>query len=425
MLDADKKENEAAKEEKHDEVKQSDEVKDHETKQKQSKREVADNGDNGENSVEMVKKKKVLDADKKETEAAKEEKHDEVNEKENEAAKEESKKNKKEPVVKAMMEDNSEEDFENPKRPVRKSTRIAQGKANRKNLVDDLAKLRAKKRQERKKLVKPFIRDEAPETNRIPTGYYGPHTGENTPTIRAEQMEVTKEEFWSENSESNDDGFKKNRIESDDEDGFELGDDTFRANITNIVASLSESDELDMSLLNTTPPEDPKRTIGIGRKKIRKNANGEVEYDTELNKELDKFKKDADTLRKNAGIYSDDDEDGEDSEKDDVQPSETECDETKHDEKTECEEIKHDGDSEKDAVQPSETKSDETKHDKKTERDGDSEKVKPSETECDETKHDEKTERDGDSEKVKPSETECDETKHDEKTERDGDGEKE
>ena len=223
MLDADKKENKAAKEEKHDEVKQSDEVKDHETKRKQSKREVADNGDNGENSVEMVKKKKVLDADKKETEAVKEVKHDEVNEKENEAAKEESKKNKKEPVVKAMMEDNSEEDFENPKRPVRKSTRIAQGKANRKNLVDDLAKLRAKKRQERKKLVKPFIRDEAPEMNRIPTGYYGPHTGENTPTIRAEQMEVTKEEFWSESSESHDDGFKKNRIESDYENGFELG----------------------------------------------------------------------------------------------------------------------------------------------------------------------------------------------------------
>ena len=47
-----------------------------------------------------------------------------------------------------MTEDNSEEDFENPKRPVRKSTRIAQGKAIRKNLVDDLAKLRAKKRQE-------------------------------------------------------------------------------------------------------------------------------------------------------------------------------------------------------------------------------------------------------------------------------------
>ena len=326
----DKKENEAEKEEKpdevhkndrsddrvmSDEVKQSDEVKDNVTKK--SKKEVGDNGvkkvldadkkevaDNGDNGV------KVLDADKKENEAEKEEKPDEVN------------------VVEMVIEENSEDDFErSDKKPLRKSTRIAEGRAVRKLMVDKLVKSRCKSKQERKKLVKPFICDEAPETNRIPTGYYGPHTGENTPTIRQEPVEVTREEFWTESSESEknvDDRHvfnKKNRVESDDDtDGeFVIGDETFRANINTIVSSLSDSEDLDMSLLNTTPPES-KRTIGIGCKKIRKTADGCVEYDTELNKQLETFEKDAKNIRNQAGIYSDDSDDEED-----------ECVETKND----------------------------------------------------------------------------------------------
>ena len=373
VLYADKKENDAEKEEnadevhendrkKSDKVKQSDEVKDNVTKK--SKKEVADNGDN------CVKKKKVLDADK--NEAEKEEKPNKVNEN----------------VVELVTEENSEEDFESHKRPVRKSTRIAEGRASRQLLVDDIIKRRSKSKQERKKLVKAFIRDEAPETNRIPTGYYGPHTGENTPTIRAEQIEVTREEFWSESSESEknvDDRhvFKRNRIESDDDTdaGFFLGDEALSANINTIVASLSDSDDLDMSLLNTTPPE-PKRAIGIGRKKIRKTADGLVEYDTELNKELEKFEKDAKNIRSKAGIYSDNEED--------------ECAETKNygtnNEKTERVEFKPD-----ENVEDKNNKKNKEDNEKKAEQSNDAEANSVSNKEktgktgknCDETKHDE------------------------------------
>ena len=328
----------------------------------------------------------MLDADKKENKAEKEEKPDEVN------------------IVEMVIEQNSEDDFErSDKKPLRKSTRIAEGRAVRKLMVDKLVKSRCKSKQERKKLVKPFIRDEAPETNRIPTGYYGPHTGENTPTIRQEPVEVTREEFWTESSESEqnvDDRHvfnKKNRVESDDDtDGeFVIGDETFRANINTIVSSLSDSEDLDMSLLNTTPPES-KRTIGIGCKKIRKTADGCVEYDTELNKQLETFEKDAKNIRKQAGIYSDDSDDEED-----------ECVETKNDgtdnengvsnsEKTECLEYKPD----------EKNNGDETKHDDKTERDErNNEKQEQSndaevsvsnkeKTGGDETKNDEKTEQD-------------------------------